>query len=102
MIGYEHTGVRSFFQGLLLGHPIHTISYTIPPLPTAPLKKGNSQMESSVQDNPAAPPPCQYTVRPARMRSSIPLLEPGPPRFFFGGMKTANKPHASRNYTQDH
>ena len=30
-----------------------------------------------------------YTVRPARMRSSFPLLEPGPPRFF-GGMKTAN------------
>jgi hypothetical protein len=24
-----------------------------------------------------------YTVRPARMRSSIPLLEPGPPRFFW-------------------
>ena len=42
-----------------------------------------------------------YSVRPARMRSSFPLLEPGPPRFF-GGMKTANKPHASRNYTQDH
>jgi hypothetical protein len=27
-----------------------------------------------------------YTVRPARMRSSVPLLEPGPPRFF-GGME---------------
>ncbi len=27
-----------------------------------PLKKGNSQMESPVQDNPAAPPPCQYTL----------------------------------------
>jgi hypothetical protein len=24
-----------------------------------------------------------YTVRPARMRSSVPLLEPGPPRFFW-------------------
>ncbi len=24
-----------------------------------------------------------YSVRPARMRSSIPLLEPGPPRFFW-------------------
>jgi hypothetical protein len=24
-----------------------------------------------------------YTVRPTRMRSSIPLLEPGPPRFFW-------------------
>jgi hypothetical protein len=63
MIGYEHTCVRSFVQGLLLGHPIDTISYTIPSLPTAPLKKGNSQMESSVQDNPAAPSPCQYTLK---------------------------------------
>jgi hypothetical protein len=25
-----------------------------------PLKKGKSQMDSSVQDNPAAPSPCQY------------------------------------------
>jgi hypothetical protein len=24
-----------------------------------------------------------YIVRPARMRSSVPLLEPGPPRFFW-------------------
>jgi hypothetical protein len=24
-----------------------------------------------------------YGVRPARMRSSVPLLEPGPPRFFW-------------------
>ncbi len=29
-----------------------------------------------------------YIVRPARMRSSFPLLEPGPPRFF-GGMKNS-------------
>ncbi|MFN9904078.1 MAG: hypothetical protein ACK55Z_35935, partial [bacterium] len=59
--GYEQTAVRSFVQGqgLLLGHPSHTISYTIPSLPTAPLKKGNSQMESSVQDNPAVPSPSQ-------------------------------------------
>ena len=57
MIGYEHTGVLSFVQGLLLGHPIHTISYTIfLPCRQPPLKKGNSQMESSVQDNPGAPP----------------------------------------------
>jgi hypothetical protein len=26
-------------QGVLLGYPIHTISYTIPPLPTAPPQK---------------------------------------------------------------
>jgi hypothetical protein len=30
-----------------------------------------------------------------------PYLSPGL-LVFFGGMKTANKPHASRNYTQDH
>jgi hypothetical protein len=32
----KDTGVRSHVQGVLLGHPIHTISYTMPPLPTAP------------------------------------------------------------------
>jgi hypothetical protein len=63
MIGYEHTGVRNIIQGVLLGHLLHTISYTIPSLPTAPLKEGNSQMESSVQDNAAAPSPCQYTLK---------------------------------------
>jgi len=26
---------------------------------------------------------CLYPVRPARMRSNFPLLEPGPPRFFW-------------------
>ena len=57
MIGYEQTGVRNFIQGVLLGHLLHTISYTIPPLPTGPPQKGNSQMDSSVQDNPAAPSP---------------------------------------------
>jgi hypothetical protein len=30
MIGYEHTGVRNIIQGVLLGHLLHTISYTIP------------------------------------------------------------------------
>ncbi len=54
MIGYEHTGVRNIIQGVLLGHLLHTISNTIPPLPAGPLKN-NSQMESSVLDNPAAP-----------------------------------------------
>ncbi len=29
----------------------------------APLKKGNSHMDSSVHDNPAAPSPCQYTLQ---------------------------------------
>jgi len=63
MIGYEHTGVRNIIQGLLLGHLLHTISHTTPSLPRAPLKEGNSQMESSVQDYPAAPSPCQYTLK---------------------------------------
>jgi hypothetical protein len=42
MIGYEHTGVRNIIQGVLLGHLLHTISYThtIPSLLTATLKKG--------------------------------------------------------------
>ena len=31
----------------------------------------------------------------------FPYLSPGL-LDFFGGIKTANKPHASRNYTQDH
>jgi hypothetical protein len=35
----RHTGVRNTVQGVLLGYPIHTISYTIPPLPTAPPQK---------------------------------------------------------------
>ena len=38
------------------------------------------------------PPGCAQTS---------PYLSPGL-LDFFGGMKTANKPHASRNYTQDH
>jgi hypothetical protein len=33
MIGYEDTGVRNIIQGVLLGHLLHTISYTTPPLP---------------------------------------------------------------------
>jgi hypothetical protein len=68
-IGYEHTGVRNIVQGFLLAHPIHTISNTIPPpCQQAPLKKGNSQMDSFVQDNPAAPSPCQYTLLKALLK----------------------------------
>jgi hypothetical protein len=32
----KHTGVHNTVQGVLLGHPLHTLLYTIPPLPTAP------------------------------------------------------------------
>jgi hypothetical protein len=43
----------SFTQYHILVHPCQQ----------TPLKKGNSKMDSSVQDNPAAPPPCQYTLK---------------------------------------
>jgi hypothetical protein len=38
MIGYESILYRctQYYGGFLLGHPIHTISYTIPPLPAGP------------------------------------------------------------------
>jgi hypothetical protein len=39
MIGYMHTGVRNIIQGVLLGHLLHTISYTTPSLPRAPLQR---------------------------------------------------------------
>jgi hypothetical protein len=39
MIGYVHTGVRDIIQSVLLGHLLHTISYTIPPLLTGPPQK---------------------------------------------------------------
>jgi hypothetical protein len=35
----KHTGVRNIIQGVLLGHLLHTISYTNPPLPTGPPQK---------------------------------------------------------------
>ena len=38
---------------------------------------------------------------PPGCAQASPYLSPGL-LDFFGGMKTANKPHASRNYTQDH
>ena len=37
---------------------------------------------------------------PPGCAQASPYLSPGL-LDFFGGMKTANKPHASRNYTQD-
>jgi hypothetical protein len=40
-------------------HSHNTIYYSFPAYSPLPLKKGSSQMESSVQDNPAAPSPCQ-------------------------------------------
>jgi hypothetical protein len=60
----KHTGLRNTSRVSFWGIPF--TQYHIPPLPTAPpppLKKGNSQMESSVQDNPAATSPCQYALK---------------------------------------
>ncbi len=72
------------------------LSSSLPLLPPLPPGLPISQLQGIVNQEINI-----YTVRPTRMRSSIPLLEPGPPRFFLR-FKTANKPHASRNYTQDH
>jgi hypothetical protein len=56
-----HTGVRNIVQGVLLGHPIHTISCIITPLPTGPPQKWKlPDGRGYVQDNPAALSPCQY------------------------------------------
>ncbi len=35
----KHTGVRNIIEVVLLGHPLHTLSYTIPNLPTGPPQK---------------------------------------------------------------
>jgi hypothetical protein len=44
--------------------------------------------------------PCMYILLgPPGCAQVFPYLSPGL-LDFFGGMKTANKPHASRNYTQ--
>ncbi len=60
MIGYEHTGVRNIIQGVLVWGISFTQYHILFHLcRQVPLKKGNSQMYSSVQDNPAAPSPCQ-------------------------------------------
>jgi hypothetical protein len=47
----KHIGV-SFW-----GTPFTQYHILFPPCQQAPIKKGNSQMESSVQNNPAAPSP---------------------------------------------
>jgi hypothetical protein len=46
MIGYEHTGVRNIIQGVLLGHLLHTISYTIPPRDSTPADMSPSKKET--------------------------------------------------------
>jgi hypothetical protein len=62
---YESIQVYAGCPGCPSGaSPSHNMYHIlVHPCQQAPLKKGNSQMESSVQDNPAAPPPCQYTLK---------------------------------------
>ncbi len=59
----KHTGVRRLSRVSFWGIPFSQYHILVHPCQQTPLKKGNSQMESSVQDNPAAPSPCQYTLK---------------------------------------
>ncbi len=54
------TWSRVSFRGIPFTQ--YHILFPPPPCQQAPFKKENSQMDSSVQDNPAAPSPCQYTI----------------------------------------
>jgi hypothetical protein len=56
----KHTGIRRLSRVSFWGIPFSQYHILVHPCQQTPLKKGNSQMESSVQDNPAAPSPCQY------------------------------------------
>ncbi len=60
MIGYESIQVYATLSGFPSGasHSHNIIYYS--PCQQAPLKKGNSMMESCVLNNPAAPSPSQY------------------------------------------
>jgi hypothetical protein len=70
----KHTGVRRLSRVSFWGIPFSQYHILVYPCQQAPLKKGNSQMESSVQDNPAAPPPFQYTLKTLSI-SEVEFLE---------------------------
>jgi hypothetical protein len=74
MIGYEHTGVRNIIQARVSFWGISFTQYYIlfHPCRQVPLKKGNSQMDSSVQDNPAAPSPVSAEVLVRKFRQANP------------------------------
>ena len=55
----KHTGVRRLSRVSFWGIPFSEYHILVHLCQQTPLEKGNSQMESSVQDNPEAPPPCQ-------------------------------------------
>jgi hypothetical protein len=59
----KHTGVRRLSRVSFWGIPFSQYHILVHACQQTPIKKGNSQIESSVQDNPAAPPPCQYTLK---------------------------------------
>ncbi len=59
----KHTGVRTFSRVSFWASHSNNIMYYSTFCQQTPLKEGKSQMESSVQDNPAAPSPCQYTLK---------------------------------------
>ncbi len=64
MIEYESIQVYAALSRVSFwGIPFSQYHILVHPCQQIPLKKGNSQMDSSVQDNPAAPPPCQYTLK---------------------------------------
>ncbi len=73
MIGYESIQVYATSSGFPSGAShSHNIIYYSPPPPCqqAPLKKGNSQMKSSVQNNPAAPLPVRLVSSRAMSTST--------------------------------
>ncbi len=60
-IGYKSIQVYATLSRVSFsGIPFTQYRILFHPCRKVPLKKGNFQMDSSVQDNPAAPSPCQY------------------------------------------
>jgi hypothetical protein len=63
MIGYEIQVYATSSRVSFWGISFTQYQILLPHFQEPPLKEGNSLMESSVQDNPAAPSPCQYTLK---------------------------------------
>jgi hypothetical protein len=59
----QHTGVRNTSRVSFWGIPFPQYHILFLHCRQPPLKKGNSQMDSSDQDNPAAPSPCHFTLK---------------------------------------
>ncbi len=87
LIGYESIQVYATFPGCPSGasHSDNIIySNTIPPLPTVPPQKRNSQMDSSVQDNLAAPSPAGFESCRVYFHWNIRLIQPGQAKVVLG------------------